>query len=254
MRQHRLPATIGPDKVVPGVGDFKVEDGFVGESVFGGDDAEGGVVEAAERGAGFELADGDEAAFLEDEEGVGGSSGEGAGLAGGGVLDGEVDEVVGVVAEGADHAVDGLAVEGEGELVVGASFGVEDAAGEGDAFAVVDVAEASVAMGVADDHDDVVGGRGEPFAAGFPGLARSLEGLLGDVGESKGGFVVVVDKEPLAVEVFVTGLKLGAGSFGPVPMVEVEDVVGAELRGGLCGRVGSLAGCGEELRAAGDEE
>ncbi len=169
MRQHRLPATIGPDKVVPGVGDFKVEDGFVGESVFGGDDAEGGVVEAAERGAGFELADGDEAAFLEDEEGVGGSSGEGAGLAGGGVLDGEVDEVVGVVAEGADHAVDGLAVEGEGELVVGASFGVEDAAGEGDAFAVVDVAEASVAMGVAGDHDDVIG----------DGVMRSLPGSRG---------------------------------------------------------------------------
>ena len=149
MRQHRLPPTpIGPHKVVSGVGDFKVEDGFVGESVFGGDDAEGGVVEAAECGAGFDLADGDEAAFLEDEEGVGGSGGEGAGLAGGGVLDGEVDEVVGVVPEGADDAVDGLAVVGEGELVVGAVLGVEDAAGEGEAFAVVDVAEASVSMGL----------------------------------------------------------------------------------------------------------
>ena len=37
-------------------------------------------------------------------------------------------------------------------------------------------------------------------------------------------------------------------------MVEVEDVVAAELRGRLCGLVGSLAVGGEELRAAGDDE
>ena len=71
---RRRAAPVGADKIVSGIGDFKVEDGFVGESVFGGDDAEGGVVEAAECGAGFELSDGDEAAFLEDEEGVGGRS------------------------------------------------------------------------------------------------------------------------------------------------------------------------------------
>lgn len=37
-------------------------------------------------------------------------------------------------------------------------------------------------------------------------------------------------------------------------MVEVEDVVGAELRRRWCGRVGCVAGGGEELRAAGDDE